>query len=397
MKSLPQELIYQTLSTSSDDDTLRSCSLVSRAFRPTAQSVLFSQLRIGGSLDRTLVICDFFLAEENRRFLRYVKKLTLVFNGLQVQSRQTPPAELISLLVKLGPQLNALYVEGSLWDEFGDEIPTLWPNLSSAFCDCLYNHVMPYLSVLELQGVTLIRLFTILRHCPKLQHLHMGLVDDIEVPDLVGETSDPFAPDGLSSLTLDPFTKDEFDEFSILGTFLTRSGGRITYLELAYHHETPFPPSLPFLSGFPDFTRHIKHLSLGKDLFNAVVVDGFSDEILPLHMFPQLENISFDITLEPLNDIWFDWIFDCLKLSTSFPAANPFLKMVHFTIQATSGEAKAHKLDSLVHNPALSFSLGFTVPVKEGNATIDSYFHLLRSFWFPSWDQAGRLKLFVRY
>ncbi|KAH8834643.1 hypothetical protein DL96DRAFT_1581193 [Flagelloscypha sp. PMI_526] len=397
MKALPQELIYQALPTSSDNDTLRSCSLVSRAFRPTAQSVLFSHICIGGSLDGTLAICDFFLAEENGRFLRYIQKLTLTFNGLQVQSSETPPVELVSLLIKLGPQINALYIEGLLEDEWGDEVPTLWPNLSPVFRDCLYNHVMPFLTVLELSGVTLIRLFTILRHCPMLQHLVIEPFGDIEVPDLVGETSDPFAPDGLSSLSLDRFTEDEFDEHSILGRFLQCSGGCIKFFELVYHLETPFSPSLQFLSGFQDFTRHIKHLSLGKDLFNAIVFNERRDDLLSLHMFPQLEKISFDITLEPLNDIWFDWVFDCFKLSTSFPEANPFLKMVHFTIQATSGEARAHKLDSLAHNPALSFSLGFTVPVKEGNATIDSYFHLLRSFWFPSWDQAGRLKLFVKY
>ena len=129
---------------------------------------------------------------------------------------------------------------------------------------------MPFLTVLELRNVPLLPLFTILRNSPLLKHLLIGPVDDMDFPDLVGETYEPFVPGGLSSLSIDPFSESEFDEKSILGRFLECTSGRITSFHLGSYTEYFFPPSLRMLSAFQDFTGHIKHLSLGKELFNAI-------------------------------------------------------------------------------------------------------------------------------
>ncbi|KAH8797892.1 hypothetical protein DL96DRAFT_1640219 [Flagelloscypha sp. PMI_526] len=393
MSSLPPELIGQ-ISASLDAPALRRCCFVSQDFRTSAQSFLFSDLSLPGlkTLAATISRCDFFLADQNLRLSRHIKKLTIGVERLPICRNDQVPTELITLLVKIGPQLDTLCINGTTYDGAGFQFPTQWNNLSPLLRDCFLKHVMPSLRSLELQGIVSAPLFTIIRNIPFLRYLNIGSMEE-KSPLLSDGDSITFSSRELVTLSIGHFFGGDFNPGTTLAQFLDCSSGVITSLNLWSHYITPELLSLQFLLPFPSFTSHLRYLSLGRCFFDQVVRPRGTD-LLPLAMFPQLENLSFSIAFASYTARWFNWISDCLKLTLSKSLEPTIsLKVLHFSIRTSRGEIRS-TLNELGHNRAFKMSMEFTVDVEAGKENPWQTFRDIRRA-FPIWDQAGRLNLWV--
>ncbi|KAH8834132.1 hypothetical protein DL96DRAFT_1676351 [Flagelloscypha sp. PMI_526] len=253
-------------------------------------------------------------------------------------------AQFTKLLIKLGTHISTLRIEGEFTDQEWDyERSIRWEDLSPTLCHCLYEHIMPSLKILELPGVACVPVFQILRKNPLLRHIHLGSEDG-------------------------PFEEHDFRPDTELSKFIKYNEGNIATFHLDGDYS--FSSSLEFLSPFPEFTSHVLHISIGHGMFERAK--------------------------------WFNWIAKSLHpaLISLETSALP-LKKLHLTVtpgdalqRPTENQVMTNELNNLAHNSRLSCSLEFSVSVSKGYDKFQSVFENLREF-FPSWDQMGRLKLWV--
>ncbi|KAH8834658.1 hypothetical protein DL96DRAFT_1551400 [Flagelloscypha sp. PMI_526] len=336
----------------------------------TAVEFLFCHLHLqvtGATWKTQLSQCDFFLAKENDHLFSRIRNLSIDPEGLPVFEENPVPAQLKRLLIKLGSQVNSLRITGA---------PNRgWKELSLAFRSCISTYVLPYLNILELPEFVMVPIFQLLQNTPHLRHLHLGSGMNPLSPNLVGESYKKSFYRGLVSLSVGPFEELDFHVETSLSKIIECSGGNIATFHLGSHWNDLCPPSLKFLSPFPDFTSHILHFSIGEDLFYQA-------------------NQSSQ---------WFNWIAKSLHstILSNSPATLP-LKRLQFT--STPGDAiqrpielyiLENELDDLAHNPGISCSLEFRISLSEGQEKNEYIFTDLREDLFPAWDQMGRLKLWV--
>ncbi|KAH8801333.1 hypothetical protein DL96DRAFT_1564077 [Flagelloscypha sp. PMI_526] len=331
----PPELLVHVLN-SLDSSTLHSSSLVSHEFCSIAQDLIFHHLPLHGTLERQLAQCDFLLADKNDHLCSRVRKLTIDLDGLPVSKNETVPPQLLALLVKLGSQINTLCINGHLWNDFLGAFSMLWTNLSPIFCNCLYQHVMPSIKILQLPQMASVPLPTILWYTPLLFHIHLGTDHGSVFSFDFWESGQTFLQGEVESLSIDPFRGTDFGIDGPLATFIESNGGNVSKLHLgSCCFNSPFPSSFEFLSSCPIMAEHLVHFSMGDDLFDFIDLQGESD----------------------MSDF-------------------------------------KNNLDEVAEYVYLDCSLDFSVPISEGNETLQSVFSSLQE-QLPTWDQDGRLKLWI--
>ncbi|KAH8834656.1 hypothetical protein DL96DRAFT_1581223, partial [Flagelloscypha sp. PMI_526] len=389
----PPELFYQIL-VALDDPTLRLSCLVNQQFYSLAQGLL-CRLHLSGTLERLFGQCNFFLADENQHLYSRVRKLSLDLFALPVYGDEALPSQLITLLVKLGPQINSLHINGETFDDELSSNAIVWKYLSPMFRSCIYQHLLPSVRFLKLSQVDGVPLFTILRNAPLLRHMHLGSDYGLVSSPLSEENSPLCAQGKITSLSVGPFNNQtDFHTDNTLAKFIEVNARNIHSLHLgSYDNAT----TLRFLSSCPTFTQHLLHLSIGTDLFNVATTHRLPD-MLPLSMLPRLETLSLSIFFPYHSFLWFNWKAKCLQANTFTrkPSSLP-LKKIYSSItyrSGTLGHIKlndfTYNLDDLAQNPQLNCSMEFSVPISNGNEILQSIFADLRAL-FPSWDNAGRL------
>ncbi|KAH8834655.1 hypothetical protein DL96DRAFT_1581219 [Flagelloscypha sp. PMI_526] len=395
LRTFPPELLLQVL-TALDGPTLRSSSLVNRDFYSIAQGLNFRHLYIRGAVGRQLAQFDFLLADENHHLCSRVRKVSIDFDHLF--ENPTIPPQLLALLVKLGPQIKALCINGELWNEIGP-YSMRWTDLPPTFLNCLYKHVMPSLKILELPQMAWVPLPTILQNTPPLRHIHPGTEhDSIFQPDLL-ESGELFQQGDVVSLSVDRFHELDFGIGAPLVKFIECNGRNIRTLHLGSYYDTySYVHSFDFLSSCPIMTGNLVHLSFGEDLFH---VAENVDVVFSLTMFPRLETFSCPILFPHRSSQWFRWLSDCLLsaiVSTSSPL--PLKKIYSLVSYSPALQEESdindvqNNLDEVAEYLDLDCSLEFSVPISEGNETLQSIFRSLRE-QLPTWDQDGRLKLWI--
>ncbi|KAH8834133.1 hypothetical protein DL96DRAFT_1579522 [Flagelloscypha sp. PMI_526] len=396
MSSLPPELVGQILS-SLDDSNLRSCSLVSKEFCALSQEFLFCHLHVCATSEALVDRCDFFLAEKNNRLCSRIRELSIDFDRFPDFERDTPIIDQFTkLLIKLGSQISVLRIEGEFYDTDVEEGSSIfWEKISPELRYCLYENIMPSLRILELPRVASVPVFQILRRSPLLRHIHLGSEAGIISPYLDGEGGDPFFHRGVVSLSIGPFGERDFRPDTELSRLIKYHERNITTFQLGLLSDGHFPPSLEFLLSvsrvhFPCHSFfHRATLSTGLDPLNVTI-------------FRRLETFSCPMFFPYRASKWFNWIAMSLHpLVISHHTSAIPLKKLHFTVipedivqRPIKGHSVVNELDYLAHNPYFSFSLEFSVTLSKGHEKVQSVFEGLREF-FPSWDQMGRLKLWV--
>ncbi|KAH8824424.1 hypothetical protein DL96DRAFT_208073 [Flagelloscypha sp. PMI_526] len=374
MSSLPPELVGQIL-TSVDVPSLHLCCLVNRGFHASAQNLLFSHLHLSGyvKLAITLSRCDFFLADENHRLSRQIKKLSIGVDRLPIRRDDKVPAQLIALLVKIGPQLDTFCMNGLSSGDQGYLIPFQFNDISPLFYECLLQHVMPSLRSLELCEVANLPIFPIIRGGPRLRHLDIG-ASSIGLSPLSAEDENfSFLSGELTSLSIGSFSESDFHPKTSLARFLGCSNGLITSLRLWNDFRQIKSVSLQFLLPFSTLTSHLRYLTLGLEMLScSIVFAGYAAR-------------------------WFNWVTNCLKSTlVASPVAPIALKRLRFSVMPSGEGTVRNTLDLLGDNAAFGVSLEFTVSAAVEMEMTQRIFHYLRSS-FPTWDEAERLNLWVEY
>ncbi|KAH8834136.1 hypothetical protein DL96DRAFT_1810474 [Flagelloscypha sp. PMI_526] len=399
MSPFPPELAGCILS-SLDGANLRSCSLVNKEFCMLSQDFLFCHLHVCATLPALVDQCNFFLAEENNHLSSRIRELSIDFDEYPAfHEGDTAISQFTKLLIKLGTQISTLRIEGEFTDyEWDYEISVRWEDLSPTLCHCLYEHILPSLRNLELPGVANVPVFQILRKTPLLRHIHLGSDDGKISPYVVGEIRDVFFHQEVVSLSIGPFEEQDFRPDTELSKFIKYSEGNITTFHLSGTYR---PPSLEFLSPFPEFTSHVLRFSIGQEMFHRAILSTSPDP-LNLTVFQRLETFSCPITFPYRSSKGFNWIAKSLHSAiVSHQTLTLPLKKLYFPVTPEAASAiedqnVTNGLDDLAHNAHLSCSIEFSVPISVGREKVQSVFEGLREF-FPSWDQMGKLKLWVQY
>ncbi|KAH8796852.1 hypothetical protein DL96DRAFT_1721775 [Flagelloscypha sp. PMI_526] len=382
---------------------LRKCSLVNRYFHQITHRLLFSHLVLS-SWDWEEK-CLFLHNNSNVNRLWMIKRLSIQLDELPVLKTDVVPAELISLLVKLGPQIETLCIDG-LWpgSSIGEGNGTPWLDISPEVRDCLCRHVMPSVQSLQFKEVCETPLLLILSSCPRLHHLHIG--GELQYVDCTAKaTTDTIIPNPfpeILSLTLEPFFSHHLDETRSLAHFLIRAGGQISSLTLVVPVTWGIRPNLYFLKPFRGIWTHLKHLTFGTGLYNDIAKPFPREfpitEMFPLANFSQLETVTI-----PMNihfhikewDHWFNWVMAVLvftgpqSIPTSFRA---FRFSIPSLFYLKTSNSLPHPLDEM--QDKFNIHLDFTVPHSAEMEKIDMMFALIRST-FPSWDAANKLNFLI--
>ncbi|KAH8834135.1 hypothetical protein DL96DRAFT_482198 [Flagelloscypha sp. PMI_526] len=403
MSSLPPELVGRILS-SLDVTTLRSSCFVNKNFCVMSQDFLFFRLSIRATLKTLVAQCTFFLAEENNHLSGRVRELSIYFDSFLDFAGNRELAKLTKLLTKLGSQIYSLRISGKIFDsELGFERSFRWEDLSPTLCTCLYEHIMPSLRILALPDVASVPVSQVLRKSPFLRHIHLGSEDGTISPDLVREISELCFHRDVISLPIGAFEEGDFHSNTELSELIKHSEQNIMPFQLGLLSDGRFSPSLEFLSPFPEFTSKVLYILLGQSLFLRVTLSTVLDP-LNLTMFRRLETFSCPMCFPYRPSKWFNWIAKSIQLAIVSHHTSPLpLKKMHFTVtpeeasqRPTGNQAVANELNDLAHNSRLACSLEFSVSISKGHENVLSVCEGLREF-FPSWDQTGRLKLWVKY
>ncbi|KAH8801335.1 hypothetical protein DL96DRAFT_1635930 [Flagelloscypha sp. PMI_526] len=268
------------------------------------------------------------------------------------------------------------------------------------FCNCLYDYVMPFLKTLELPQIANVPLRTICQKTPVLQYITLGSKHDSIFFYSFWESNDSYPQGKIVSLSIDPFHESDFGMEGRLVKFMDRNGKNIRSLHLgSYYHDHTFPRSFGFLSSCPTMIENLLHLSIGKDLFYFATAK--EPCVLSLAMFPRLESFSCPVLCPHHFSRWLDWISECflpspLSVSPPLPLKKIYSSVISFTPLhgQDNTDNLENKLDDWANNSHLNCSLEFSVPMSEGNEKLQSVFADIRAL-LPSWDQKGRLKLWV--
>ncbi|KAH8796825.1 hypothetical protein DL96DRAFT_1721746 [Flagelloscypha sp. PMI_526] len=397
MSTLPLDIFPSILDSLRVYD-LTSCSVVSRDLHRMTQGPLFSHLRL--SCWQWDARCQFFLSIATESRCSLVKKLTIELDELNDSS-----PDLISLLIKLGPRVTTLHIDGFVRGKEIDEWPTStwWPNLSPAFVDCLFQHVMPSVRSLRFHEVGAIPIFLVFAHCPLLRDFWLGsLYLDGPQTDTTNEVGSDPVPN-VVSLMFKPFAPDDLEETTPLAHFIKQSGHRITSLHLNQKEEGGIFQNLDDLQPFPDLKANLKHLYLGRR-FHFGVVQNIPREfdqadLLPLASFPSLQTLTFpmyNFSSQEAWDCWFKWIAAVMSLAgDSIPPSLKAIRFIHFPQISPSDSfgGTPHSLDKLYDKG--HFSLEFVMSQWIRKEKLSEAFALVRTI-FPSWEAAGRLSFRIK-
>ncbi|KAH8796832.1 hypothetical protein DL96DRAFT_1825633 [Flagelloscypha sp. PMI_526] len=387
--------------------TLKGCSSVNRQFHQSTQKLLFSHLVLNAwTWERK---CQFLLSMAGKSRVAMVDKLTIEFEQLPIFEQNEVPPALVSLVVELGPQIRSLCLDGYIQSEsrFVDDEGTLWLEISPTLRDCLCHHVIPSVTSLQLKEIR-VPLFSLLNRCPHLRHLHIGSqyvqsTDDFNI-DVVEVNSLPNTLD----LVIQPFFEYDLAKTTSLAHFMQGSGRSIETLTVVPASSSTRCPGVPFLRPFIEMQRHLKHLRLGFKVYEFIseslsfplqLTHGFTEhDLLPLASFVQLNTLTItipDLSHKPTTDIFFSWLSAVISLAgNSLPET---LTAVRFPLlprlsRGVTFNATPHALDSLQQR--CPFNLDFVLTSSKGNEGVEQAFNRVRAT-FPSWDNAGKLKLWV--
>ncbi|KAH8796848.1 hypothetical protein DL96DRAFT_1643351 [Flagelloscypha sp. PMI_526] len=399
MSALPMDILLDILDCL-DRFALKACSLVCQHFHQSTQKLLFSHLVL--SAWNWEVQCHFLLRHENTSRFSMIEKVTVELDELPVWDQDEKPDELISLLVKLGPQIEALCINGLLLGDspmLGSRDGTRWSDMSTILKDCLLQHVIPGVKSLQLHEIGDAPLPLILCSCPRLRHLHIGaqyvgcsenILDELQ--------SGPYP--NIVSLTLEPFNSYDLDEKSSLTHFIKSAGDQISSLTLVAPWLGWISPDLAFLEPFISIWANLRHLIFGIKLYNTIAnelpTQFVPRHLLPLSNFSQLETVTIPMHIHTSSqatskywDCWFNW----LNAVVTFAPIPTSLKALRFYILP-----QLNRLQDFGPSPSsldqvqdrFNFHLDFIVPFSVESGKIEMVFGFARST-FPSWNDVGKL------
>ncbi|KAH8796850.1 hypothetical protein DL96DRAFT_1825647 [Flagelloscypha sp. PMI_526] len=221
MSSLPLDILASILG-SLDFNTLRECSLVSRRFHLETHPLLFSHLQVNHWTWKEK--CQFLLHLENSNRRKMIKKLSILLVHLPIREEHNVPTNLTEILVKSGPQIETLSIDG-YYDGggLGDPEGTPWSDLSLVFRDALSQHVMPSVQSLQLKEVGHFPLFPVLKNCPLLRNLTIGANWIFRTEYYAGGRESSGSLPEIISLPLHPFLPSDLMEAGSLSQFIKNS------------------------------------------------------------------------------------------------------------------------------------------------------------------------------
>ncbi|KAH8823369.1 hypothetical protein DL96DRAFT_1617400, partial [Flagelloscypha sp. PMI_526] len=385
--ALPLDLLPIIL-TSLDRPDLRTCTLVTIAFRHVALPLLFSQVTLCSETWQKK--CAFLLEEAGIQLRSNIRKITVEIEDIPIFTvHSETPSSLRLVLQEIGPQLDTLCIESK------DEIS--WEELHSIFWDIVVTS-MPHISTLELLGIGHIPLLTTLSHFPILGRLYLksdGLLigekeEEVHIDDL------PSLPK-VSSLSIDCFVEEDFGKAISLGRYILAVGDGIQSLTLVEYSGDEFPLYWNFLR---PYTRSLQHLTLGTHLFHTVVdslakPDAIKDNIVNFRILPKLQSITFHIPNNAFSqDWWFwaSWIARTMENTTETPVLPLLAKLTFiFTSSIVPDADCSTTLDDLV------LKSSFEIHTIISCHTTTSFSEMVGAFrgCLPSWNAAGRLKFWM--
>ncbi|KAH8834603.1 hypothetical protein DL96DRAFT_1757420, partial [Flagelloscypha sp. PMI_526] len=394
--SLPLDLVPPILGLLADPD-LEKCMRVTVTFRRIALRLLFTHLVL---YPRTCWSkCTFLLGEEGVELRPLVKKITLIeshnlsLTGMDMYSPLLP-----SVLELVGSQLDAFYfqsTQGISWEDF-----------PSPLLEAVTNHVLPHVHDLELNQVDLIPLLTTLTHCPHLQKLSLGSQNwNISMSEGDNNNDDEIGLQlpRMTSLVLNTFSQRDFGDGrrgpTSLKRFLLLTGSSIRSLTLNRLNDEDFPLKWDFLRPFVDLRNSLFHLSFGPHFYQTVVdlIDFSNIEPrakLNFGMFSQLQSISFSISEYPRRGGWEAWSKTLAQSLCYHP--QPKLNVLRFTVPSKYYPKPAsltNPLDDLAEGA--KYEMHIVICGKFYEASFDRAVLAFRKD-MPSWDEAGKLKFWVR-
>ncbi|KAH8834468.1 hypothetical protein DL96DRAFT_1757185 [Flagelloscypha sp. PMI_526] len=374
---------------------LQTCSIVNHSFHQDVHPLLFSHLVLCyRTWDKK---CRFLLHDMNTNRCALISKLTIQLEMLPVYRSSQVPTELISLLVKISPQVRSLNIDGFKENEYeAYNDGTSWEYISPIFRDILCQHLMPPVQSLRIVNIGGLPVY----------HFSSGYAEYPPADYTTGDAERATLPD-ITSLTLDPFLTSDQREITSLSHFVKGAVGKLSSFTIFEPFRSYHSINLQFLQPFEEIRTYLHHLSLGFILYNFIVYGKRfspqfnSTELLPLASFSQLQTVSISIRIPSTKqewDYWFKWLTVSLEAtdSTRIPTTFKALRLTVIPHLASSGNFSAtpHPLNDLHNN--FNFSIELTVPISLGNEMVEKTFTLLRST-LPSWDGHGKLKLWIDY
>ncbi|KAH8796844.1 hypothetical protein DL96DRAFT_1721767 [Flagelloscypha sp. PMI_526] len=398
MGALPLDILPDILNCL-DVSVLKECSLVSRHFHRNTQRLLFSHLIL--SAWNWEERCRFLLHSEHASRFSMIEKVTVKFDKLPVWTRDDVPDQLIWLLVELGPQIQALCIDGLAGGDNplpGIRDGTPWSKMSPVLLNCLLRHIMPNIKLLHLHEIGRAPLSLILQSCPLLRHFHLG-GEHLKYAERMTDEVQPHSFPKVMSLTLEPFWTSDLDKDSPLAHFIQSTGKNIASLKLVGPLYGRISANLAFLKPFTGIWENLKHLFVIIQPYSSILSDLHTEfqptDLLPLSSFSQIETVTLPMHIHtriPATSKYWDYRFKWLHAVVTFAPIPTSFRAFRFPVlppldHVQDFSPSPSPLDQCqnVYDFHLDFIVTASVESKK-----EMVFRFVRST-FPSWDVAGKL------
>ncbi|KAH8796821.1 hypothetical protein DL96DRAFT_1825623 [Flagelloscypha sp. PMI_526] len=383
MSPFPLDLWYEILGSVGAHKSLESCSLVNHGWYHIAQQHRFKHLALDAKTWKAKTC--FLLDDGKREFRSRIRTLGIDLSSIDSRSFDRDAAgkfeDLYSLMGVIGQQLTTFRMEGPFYDDYGEQTPMNWENLSPYFRSQLFTQIFPFIKSLQLVEVVWVPLLQILDKAARLRSIYLSSDLDLGADDGDTDTHIAVAPGIEFDLTFGIFS---FENLDVNNSFRTP-------------YTCNFIPNLGFLDPFDTLKAHLKHLTFGRVMFDTVVVRK-DIEPMPLAWFTRLETLTFFIASPQKQSdwlTWFNWVADSVEdVAKSFRELRVSIAVGNGTVTWDDLAIPSTELQFNLIAPKFPFSIDFVTSWTNGIEANERMFTFIRRLLLP-WEESGKLNFWV--